>query len=136
MPQDRLCYEPGQKRPVDGSGNSYSLKGLENFDVWADLNSSNQLQMRRLYGDGIDQVVARINSGGTAAWYLPDRLGSVRHQVDGSGVLSNTVTYDSFGVIGSESNGSFGDRYKYTAREWDSDVGLQGNRVRPYAPAI
>src|SRR5947209_14023582 len=50
-----------------------------------DLNGSNQLQMWRLYLDGVDQLFARISSTGTAAWYLSDRVGSVRDIVDGTG---------------------------------------------------
>jgi hypothetical protein len=46
-------------------------------NAWADLGGGG-LEARRLYLDGVDQVFARISSGGTAAWYLTDRLGSVR----------------------------------------------------------
>src|SRR5262249_46214257 len=42
------------------------------------------------------------------------------------------ITYDSFGKVTSESNSSFGDRYKWTARELDSETGLQYNRARYY----
>ncbi len=104
-------------------------------DVWADLNSSNQLQTRYIRGDVVDQIFARVSSGGTAAWYLTDRQGSVRNLTDASGTLQDTLTYDGFGNA-TESNSSFGDRYKYTAREFDSETGLQYNRARYYSPAI
>jgi len=106
--------------------------GYDGSNVWADLNGSNQLQMRRLYLDGIDSVFARISSAGTASWYLPDRLGSVRNIVDSGGALIDTIAYDGFGVVTSESATGNGDRYKFTGRELDSETGLQLNGLRYY----
>jgi RHS repeat-associated protein len=100
-------------------------------NVWADLNSSNQLQTRRVYLDGEDQPAARV-SGGAVAWYLVDRQGSVRDITDGSGAVQDHLGYDAFGRLVSESNAAFGDRYKYTGREYDSETGLQYNRARYY----
>src|SRR5262249_20359672 len=102
----------GWKNPVDGSGQPYPLVGNENFDVWADVDGSNQLQTRRLFGEGIDQVMARISSSGTAAWYLVDRQRSVRQMIDATGTLSDTITYDGFGNITNETNAAVGDQYK------------------------
>jgi RHS repeat-associated protein len=42
------------------------------------------------------------------------------------------INYDAFGNITSESNTTFGDRYKWTGREFDSLTGLQYNRARAY----
>jgi RHS repeat-associated protein len=84
----------------------------------------------------VDQLFARVSSGGTAAWYYTDRLGSVRQMVDGSGVAQNTITYDGWGNVVSESNGSFGDRWKWTGRELDSETGLQYNRWRYYVNTV
>jgi RHS repeat-associated protein len=107
-------------------------EGGSEGNVWADLNSSNQLQTRYLRGDLVDQLFARISSAGTAAWYLTDIRGSVRGLTDNSGVLQDTISYDGFGRVTNESNASFGDRYKYTGRELDSETGLQYNRARYY----
>jgi RHS repeat-associated protein len=105
--------------------------------LWADLSGSNALQTRYLHGDAVDQLFARITgitggTGGTAAWYLTDRQGSVRNLTDSSGNLQDTITYDPFGNVLTESNTSFGDRFKYTGREVDSETGLQYNRARVY----
>ncbi len=131
---ERFAYD-GWKVHQDAGGGQAGFIGQENFDVWADLNGSNVLTTRRLFGDAIDQIVARINSGGTAAWYYQDRLGSVRNLVDATGTLQETLTYVGFGNILTDSSPTFGDRYKYTAREWDSLTKLQGNRARWYDPA-
>ena len=48
-------------------------------DPIMDFNSSGSLEMRYLNGpagDLVDTVLARETSGGTVAWYLPDRLGT------------------------------------------------------------
>ena len=84
----------------------------------------------------VDQLFARISSGGTAAWYYTDRLGSVRQMVDASGVAQNTITYDGWGSVVNETNGSFGDRWKWTGRELDSETELQYNRWRYYGPGM
>src|SRR5206468_4002394 len=101
-------------------------------NVWGDLNGTNQLQMRRLYLDGVDSVFARTSSGGTAAWYLPDHLGSIRDITDDStgGVLDH-IDYDAFGQA-TETRSGNGDRYKWTGRELDSETNLQYNRARYY----
>jgi|GEM_PF-1838684 len=104
-------------------------------NAFADLNSSNQLQMRRLYGDAVDQLFARENSSGTLAWYLTDRLGSVRDVLNNSSTVIDHIDYDGFGN-GTETNSANGDRYKWTSRELDTETSLQFNRARYYNPSI
>jgi RHS repeat-associated protein len=106
-------------------------------NVWADLNASNGLVMRRLYLDGVDQPVARVNGSGTAAWYLADRLGSVRDLVNYAGTtVLDHLDYDGYGNVTNETAPSSGDRYKFTAREFDSVTGQQYNRARYYDSRI
>ena len=50
--------------------------------------------------------------------------------------MQDTITYDGYGNVLTETNPSFGDRYKFTAREFDSATGLQYNRARYYDPTI
>ena len=50
--------------------------------------------------------------------------------------MQDQITYDGYGNVLAETNPSFGDRYKFTAREFDSATGLQYNRARYYDPAI
>jgi RHS repeat-associated protein len=110
--------------------------GYDGQNVWADLDGSNALVTRRLFGPGTDNVVARITaSGGAAAWYLTDRQGSVTKVANGSGSVIDTLAYDGFGNVTSESNTANGDRYKYTGREWDDVTKLQYNRARYYDAA-
>ncbi len=55
-------------------------------DVWADLSAANAVLTRYLHGDAVDQLGARIVANGQpnsgVAWYLTDRLGSVRDLMD------------------------------------------------------
>src|SRR5262249_3235244 len=125
----------GWKTEQGTTGNRSQPKGNENWDVWADMDGSNALQTRYLRGDGIDQLFARVYSG-AAAWYLTDIRGSVRNLTDSGGVLQDTIAYDGFGNITTESNSPFGDRYKFTAREYDAETKLQYNRARYYDPKI
>ena len=55
---------------------------------YADFNGSGSLTERYLFGAGVvngavvDEILARTSSGGTTAWYLTDKLGSVRDIVE------------------------------------------------------
>jgi RHS repeat-associated protein len=109
--------------------------GSENFDVYADLNSSNSVTNRRLFGPSFDEPLARQDSSGVVAWYGTDQLGSVRTVFDNSGTVTGTRSYSGFGEITSET-GTGLDRYAYTAREWDGAAGLQYSRARMYDPKI
>ena len=75
-------------------------------NVWADLGGSNNLVMRRLFLNSMDSVTARITATGTVAWYLTDRLGSVRVLTDASGAVIDRIYYDGYGDILSETNPS------------------------------
>jgi RHS repeat-associated protein len=44
--------------------------------------------------------------------------------------------FDSYGNILSESNVANGDRFKFTAREWDIEIGQYSYRARNYGPTI
>jgi RHS repeat-associated protein len=104
-------------------------------NAWADLDATNALVTRRLYGDSVDQLLARITggTGGSAGWYLTDHLGSVRNVTDSTGALTGTLSYDPFG--NALTNTGSTDRYQFTGREVDSVTGLQYNRARYYNAA-
>jgi RHS repeat-associated protein len=82
-----------------------------------------------------DALFARVAAGGTTAWYLRDNINSVRQVVGPTGAVLNAVTYDSFGNVLSETNPSAGDRFKYTGREYDAELGVYYYRARYYDPA-
>jgi hypothetical protein len=56
----------------------------DNGEIWVELSSCNSLQTRYVRGEEVLEVLARIVSR-TAAWFLADRMGSVRNVVDNTG---------------------------------------------------
>ncbi len=109
---------------------------------YADFNGSGSLTERYLTGSGVvngsvvDQFLARTSAGGTTAWYLTDKLGSVRDIVSTSGTELDHIVYDSFGNIVTETNATNGDRFKFAAMEYDATVGQYYDRARYYDEAI
>ncbi len=103
---------------------------------YADFSSAGSLTNRYLYGPGIDELFARVSASGTAQWYLPDRLGSVRQIANANATIADTLTYDSFGQILTETNPANGDRFKFTAREHSSLLGHYFYRARFYDPRV
>jgi RHS repeat-associated protein len=120
----------GEKVSQDAWGGRTGFVGMENWDVWADLDGSNNIKVRYVRGDAVDQLFSRVKSDGTVAWYQTDRMGSVRQMTDASGAVQNTISYDGFGNITSESAPAFGDRYKWTGREYNINTELQFGRAR------
>jgi RHS repeat-associated protein len=102
-------------------------------NCWADLTSGGALITRRVFNPGIDDPLARFGSGGTE-WDLKDVLGNVRDYIGSGGALDDHRDYDSFGKITTETHPSYGDRYGWTGREFDSETDLQYNRARSYYP--
>jgi RHS repeat-associated protein len=119
---------------TSSSGTVVTRFAYDGQNAFADLNSSNQFQMRWLYGDAVDQLFAREDSSGNVAWYLTDRLGSVRDVISPLAAVLDHIDYDGFGNA-TESNPTNGDRYKWTGRELDSETQLQFNRARYYTSA-
>src|SRR5262249_55488008 len=67
-------------------GTTVTRFAYDGADVWADLDGSNALQVRRVYGDGADQPWAKVASA-AVTFYLPDRLGSVRDLMSAAGAV-------------------------------------------------
>ncbi len=63
---------------TSGSSPQVTRFAYDGQNVWADLDGSNNLVTRRLFLSTVDSVTAREIASGIVAWYLTDRLGSVR----------------------------------------------------------
>jgi YD repeat-containing protein len=57
-----------------------------------DFDSGGTVTMRHPYGPAIDELLAHPDSGGTSAWYLTDRLGTVRDIVSTAAVSLTAPT--------------------------------------------
>lgn len=116
-------------RTVDGTKTHFVYDANH---VWADFDAVGNMTARYLFGEQVDQILARWRPGEGVAFHLTDHLGSVRDIVNSAGVLMNTIDYDSFGNILTQTNPAAGDRYTYTGREWDAAIGLYHYRARWY----
>jgi len=104
-----------------------------NGNAIADLSSSGTLLVRRIFGEAMDALIAKITSG-TTNWMLGDLLGSLRDIAGPTGSLLDHRDWGAFGKLTYESNSSNGDRYGFTGREWSTELSLQYNRARWYDP--
>jgi RHS repeat-associated protein len=73
----------------------------------------------------VDSVLARESAGGTVAWYLPDRLGTVHDLINNSGSIIDHIDFSAFGTMLDQSAPSEGDRMMgFAGMELDSVTGM------------
>ncbi len=107
--------------------------------IIADLDGSSALTTRYLLGTRILERLARVSSAGTVAWLLTDRLGSIRNVVNSSGSGIDTILYDGFGNITSQSSPANGGAYLWAGYRYDSETGFylpDTSVFRYYEPPI
>ena len=106
-------------------------------NAWAELAVGAGLLTRRLFLDGVDQPLARIDATGTPAWYLADRQGSIRDVVNFAGTMVlDHLAYDAYGKVTSESSPSNGDAFAaYDGYRRDGVTGYYLTWHRWYDPA-
>jgi RHS repeat-associated protein len=142
--QATYTYDPLNRRigtnvDDDGSGPHAAAQTwmvYDGLEPYAQYSGAGTLQQRYLFGPAIDEVFARTNSGGTTAWYLTDDLGSVRNLVDVSGNFLDTITYDSFGSVLTESSSPNGDQFKFAGVPLDGPAALYFVNARYYSQTI
>ena len=143
---DALNRRIGTDVDADGAGPNAPVQSWTVYDgpnPWADFSVSSggsgggtvTLATRYLYGPAVDQLLARTSSGGTTAWYLTDRLGTVRDIVNTTGSVIDHLSYDSYGNVLTESSPSSGDRFKFAGMQYDSATGLYFDNARYYDPS-
>jgi RHS repeat-associated protein len=135
---DKFTYDVENRRIGKNTlSGGQNWTGYDGVNPYADFNSSGSLTFSYLYGPGmIDFLLARLDTNAIPNWYLTDKLGSVRLFVTTDGTVLDQITYDSYGNIASESSPTNGDRFKFTGREWDSEIGQYFYRARYYGPGI
>jgi len=89
---------------------------------------------RYTQGKMIDQPLAE-NEASTTNYYQQDALNSITSLSNISAALSNTYTYDSYGMLAA-STGTFANPFQYTGREFDQETGVYYYRARYYDPTM
>jgi RHS repeat-associated protein len=116
-----------QKASMQGAINSITNYLYDGADTVEELDSGGNLLARYMQGPRIDDPLAERRSG-TNAFYEQDGVGSATSLSSLTGTILNSYTYDTFG--NSTLNESFVNPYRYTARDYDSETGLQYSRAR------
>jgi RHS repeat-associated protein len=142
------------KKTVNGVSTEYLIDN-NNFTGYAQVvEESVSGVVKRQYSYGLDLISARqvadnqvidnvlnnevdnaaSNSYVTAndravSFYGYDGHGSVRYLSDLSGKVTDTYTYDAYGVLISQT-GTTPNAYRYAGEQWDEDLGLYYNRAR------
>lgn len=96
-----------------------------------ETGSTGTATARYAVGLNIDEPLA-ILQGTTTDYYQADGLGSIT-SLSNSSAEAETYSYDSFGNL-TASSGSVINRFRYTAREFDSETGLYYYRASYYDP--
>jgi RHS repeat-associated protein len=104
-------------------------------DLWADGDSGGHITARYLYGEKIDECLARQSSSGGQAWYLVDNVGSIRALLSRQGMLLGPFQLGAFGNVENGQSNLAG-RLHFTGREYDPETGLYYYRARYYSPAL
>jgi RHS repeat-associated protein len=128
--QARFSYDPLGRRVekvAAGVTTSYTYDG---DDIIRETRGATVLKY--VYNLGIDEPLAREDTGGDAAYYHVDGLGSIVKRTNQAGAVIHEYRYDAWGNIelGASEAG-----YAYTGREWDPEIGLYGYRARYYDPS-
>ncbi len=130
-------YDPLNRRISVTGGSQDFYTAYAGETVWADYDADGNLLTQYLPGENIDELLGRNRPGSDGvSWYLADRLGSTRALVDQDGRVLSRIAYDSFGNILSESDPAVGDRFTFTGRELNREIGLLYYRARYYDPLV
>ena len=87
--------------------------------------------VRYLYGD---DLIAMQRSDVGVRYFLYDGQMSVRQLADEAGNVTDTYTYDAFGVL-LASTGSTPNEFRYAGEQYDANVGFYYLRARYYDPS-
>ena len=127
-------YDALNRRIGINDNGSQTWVVYDGANAYADFNGSGGLLDRYLYGPAVDEILARTSSGGTTDWYLTDKEGSVNGIYESGTTLLDTIVYDSFGQVLTETNATAADRFKYAGMEYDAAIAIYYDQARDYNP--
>ena len=117
----------------DDEGTTHFLS--DGLRIWAEFDGEGNTMATFVHGPRIDQplMVAR---NGRCFFLHADHLGSITAISDETGRIVCRYEYDPFGVPQTEPTGKPVQPFRFTGREWDSDLRLYYFRARYYDPAL
>ncbi|MFC1604872.1 RHS repeat-associated core domain-containing protein [Planctomycetota bacterium] len=124
-------YNPFGKRLSKSIDSETVYYLYDREDIIAVYDASGNLRNGNYHGQDIDEPIAMI-SGNDAFFYTFDGLGSVSELTDLNGIVTENLSYDSFGAL--SGNQVSNNNYSFTAREQDFETGLYYFRARYYDP--
>lgn len=123
-------YDPYGRRIYKSSAAGTMIFAYDGENLVEEVNAAGNAVGRYTMGLSMDEPLAILHSSATY-YYHADGLGSVTSLSDSAGSLAATYAYDSFGNLAS-STGSVMNPFRYTAREWDSEMSVYFYRARYY----
>jgi RHS repeat-associated protein len=127
---DALGRRIEKSNTLAGETTTYVYDGPQ---IIAEYDVSDTLTAKYVYGAGIDEPVLML-TGTDSFFYHLDGLGSVTDLTDPAAAVVETYLYDTFGKVSTPS--FVGNRFSFTGREYDAELGLYFYRARYYAPLI
>jgi len=126
------------KKTVSSTGTTYYLADDRNpsgyaqvVEEWTAISGATNLS--RVYNYGLSLISQRQMPGGTVSYYGTDGHDSTRFLANTGGAITDTYTYDAYGVLIAYT-GTTPNDYLYAGQQWDSDLGMYYNRARYLNP--
>jgi RHS repeat-associated protein len=117
---------------IGGTQTDYIVDDNRNFNqVLEERDGTGSLLASYIYGEDL----IRQQRSGNTSFYHHDGLGSTRALTDLSEVISDTYTYDAFGVPLQQS-GSTLNYYQFAGEQFDPSIGMYYLRARYYDPQV
>ncbi len=127
-------YNPFGRRIYKSSSSTTSVYGYDGNNLVEETNATGAVVARYEQTQNIDEPLAMLRSAATS-YYHADGLGSVSSLSSSAGSIVSTYTYDSFGKL-TASTGSLVNPFRYTARESDTETGLNYYRAGYYDQSV
>jgi RNA polymerase sigma factor (TIGR02999 family) len=129
------------EKKVNGATTSYFLVDDQNPTGYPQVVEElsdvlENAEPTKVYTYGLRLISQRQGDQPTSPvyWYGHDGHGSVRLLSDNAGNVTDTYTYDAFGIQIASSGNNTPNNYRYTGEQWDSDLGMYYLRARYYHP--
>jgi RHS repeat-associated protein len=129
-----LFYDPLGRLQQSGIGGVYTRFDQLGSQLLTELDTSNVVQRRYVYGPGTDEPLVWYEGNGTTnrRWLHADERGSIIAVSDGTGAMLAINRYYEYGIPAASNVGRFG----YTGQAWLPEIGMNYYKARMYSPTL